>query len=163
MSVCTKKTALHPRIAYHFFSDTLIMRLNTLLDDRFATHHRIETVYLISGIVDGALQTISIDQTVRALDIVAITMFGLLFNVAGVAVMHGVRERVLSGGIDIVRVYDRHAGMLMLDHSGSGWTANGCNDGQMLYVMLLLLLLLMQMQMLSVDGDSEQNDCNGIL
>lgn len=152
------KSPLLPQILYPSLSP-LIVLLDTLLNDRFTSHHRIEAVVLIGGIVDGAMQTIRVEQTVRSLHVVAVPLLVLLLNVAGVRVVHRVRERVLCGRIVFVRahdvLYNGQTHMMRLENVGHV-------DGYLLYVLLLAELLLL-LQMLGVGNNSKKDEGEHVL
>lgn len=63
--------------------------------DRFTANGGLETVYIVSGVIDNTMQTVCIDKAVRSLHIVTIADFLLLFDVAGLGVVHRVWEIVL--------------------------------------------------------------------
>lgn len=62
----------------------------------FTVDYSIETVVIISSVFDGTLVSISIDQTVLAMDLIAVTGFVLILDVSGVFIVHSIGEVVLS-------------------------------------------------------------------
>lgn len=56
----------------------------------------IEATVLIGGVMNRTFMAIGINETVKAGNFVAFTLFLLLFNVAGVLVMYGILELVMS-------------------------------------------------------------------
>lgn len=62
----------------------------------FTTNDCVETGVLIGGVVDNAVETIRIVQTVRSLYGISITGFVLLLDITGLYIMNGVREVVFG-------------------------------------------------------------------
>lgn len=65
----------------------------------FPVNDSVKTVVVISGVLNGALCAIGVDDRVRSFHNVTITSFVLGLGVAGVSVLNIVRESVLGVGV----------------------------------------------------------------
>uniref|UniRef100_A0A182U4H1 Transmembrane protein n=1 Tax=Anopheles melas TaxID=34690 RepID=A0A182U4H1_9DIPT len=77
---------------------------NFVTFDRFTTDDGVESVVVISSVIDNAAVTISIDQGVLSLDDISMAFLLLALNISGVIIMHIVRKLVLGRSIGIFDV-----------------------------------------------------------
>lgn len=121
----------------------LVHRLGDLDVGWLTVNDSIESVVVIGGVLNGTLVAIRIDQTVLSMNLIAVTSFVLILNVAGVLVVHSVREVILSVVI-VVKFNLLHKRWLSdgLDNSGLGnglhvcWLSNSFQQSRLRFVMI---------------------------
>lgn len=75
--------------------------LDHLVAQGITTHHCIEAVMRVRGVVHSAQVSIGIDQCVLALDLVALARLRLALDVAGVLVVHRVGKVIVGGRLHL--------------------------------------------------------------
>ena len=68
-------------------------------------HDGVESIVVISGVVDGAGGAIGLQQTVVSLDDITVAGLGLALLVTGVRVGNSVLERVVGDGLIFLQIY----------------------------------------------------------
>ena len=102
------------------------------MSEWFAVDNSIESMYVISGVVDSPLVAISIDERVFALDNTSITGLDLALDISGMSIVDRVRELVLWMRIVVVLRLDKDwmGSMVFLvnrDKPGAG-NSNECKS-----------------------------------
>lgn len=92
----------------------------------------VESVMVIGGVLDGALVSVRVDQTVGSVNGIALAGFVLLFDVAGVRIVDAVREIVVGRCVGIFHVMVRfNQERCVVD--GVHWNCDGvggCHEGE---------------------------------
>lgn len=101
--------------------------------------HGVESVVIVSSVLNGTLVSIRIDQTVLAMNLIAVAGFMLILDVTGVLIVHSVGEFVLSVVIIVVKFNLLYEGWLgnSFDQSWLGnvsWLSNCFQQGRLLLV-----------------------------
>lgn len=94
------------RIGMDGLSNDLGHRLSDLHSGRFPTDRRRESVMMVGMVIDDTLVAIGVQQTVLTMNLISVAGFMLALDVSGVAVMHGVSELVVGGGVLLDTLHD---------------------------------------------------------
>lgn len=99
--------------------------LSNLDTNRFTAHDGVESIVVVSGVVDDTVVTIGIQQTVLSLYLIFVAGFMLALDVSGVLIMDRVGEFVVWRSI----LFDLFDVGWLSDGLHVGWLSNGFNIG----------------------------------